>query len=365
MLGLRLTLLLWIGGTSSTQGEVISPPTIHAEAGTPVLLGCNVTTTTGDSIQQVRWLDKDRKLLLAYEERTAVRISHQLPNVRLTASHGDSSYITIARVLPEDEGCFRCIFDVFPRGSQEGSACIRVTARVHLDGNKTAVSGKPAVLSCWYDLPERVQQVLWKKTSQQGHAVTLASYAKQGHSSIEEALRTRLSLSGSLGAPQLNFQPVSIEDEACYTCEFNTYPDGTRSNTACLYVYVLPEAMVTHATSSSGDTEANCTVRSRPASNITWRIGEDNQTLESPLVSLSHETDGTTTLTSTLHLQSGVFTKRSVQCIVHHQGLDLPLAVSLNNLVNPVKVTLIWLGGVVAVLILLFLCVYLRVSSHK
>ncbi|XP_054649100.1 OX-2 membrane glycoprotein-like isoform X2 [Dunckerocampus dactyliophorus] len=365
MFGLRLTVLLWIGGTCSTQGEVVSSATLTTEAGEPVLLGCNVTTATGDSIHQVRWLDRHNKLLLAYEERAAVRISHRSPNVQLAASDKASSYISITRVLPEDEGCYRCIFDVFPKGSQEGSACIRVTARVHLHGNETAVSGKPAALSCWYSLPERVQQVLWKKTAQRGHTVTVAAFSKQGHYNIEEPLKSRLSLSRSLGNTRLGFRAVAMEDEACYTCEFNTYPDGTRSATACLYVYVLPEAKTTHATSSSGVTEANCTARSRPAANITWRVGEDNQTLESPLVSLSREEDGTTTVTSTLHLRPGVLTEMSVQCVVHHQGLEKPLTVSLNTLVSPVVVVLIWLCGVVAVLILLCLCVYLRLSSRN
>nr|XP_057908422.1 poliovirus receptor homolog isoform X2 [Doryrhamphus excisus] len=332
MFQLRLTLLLWIGGTSSTQGEVIPSSALNAEAGKPVLLGCNVTTATGDSVHQVRWLDRHNKLLLAYEERAAVRISHRSPGVQLAASNKDSSYITITRVLPEDEGCYRCIFDVFPKGSQEGSACVTVTAKVHLDGNKTALSGKPSTLSCWYSLPERVQQVLWKKTVQRGHTITVAAYSKQGHYNIQEALKSRLSLTRSLDDTRLGFQAVAIEDEACYTCEFNTYPDGTRSATACLSVYVLPEAKVTHVTSSSGVTEANCTARSRPAANITWRIGEDNQSVESSLVSLADEVDGTTTVTSTLHLQSGVLTEMSVQCIVQHQGLEKALTVSLNTL---------------------------------
>lgn len=117
-----------------------------------------------------------------------------------------------------------------------GSVCF-VPGKVRLEGNKTAVSGKPATLSCWYNLPERVHQVLWRKTAEQGDTTTVASYAKRGHRSIAEQFVGRVSLSLTLGDTQLTFQAVRTEDEACYTCEFHTYPDGTKSATACLSVY--------------------------------------------------------------------------------------------------------------------------------
>lgn len=108
---------------------------------------------------------------------------------------------------------------------------------MRLEGNKTAVSGQPATLSCWYSLPERVHQVLWRKTAEQGDTTTVASYAKQGHQSIAKQFAGRVRLSRSLGDTHLTIQPVRTEDEACYTCEFHTFPDGTKSATACLSVY--------------------------------------------------------------------------------------------------------------------------------
>lgn len=88
---------------------------------------------------------------------------------------------------------------------------------------------------------------------------------------------------------------------------------------------------MTHATSSSGVTEANCTTRSRPAAEITWNIGRNNQSLNTSLVSLYSKSDGITTVTSTLLLSSGQLIERSIQCIVHYKGLENPLYVSLNT----------------------------------
>lgn len=94
---------------------------------------------------------------------------------------------------------------------------------------------------------------------------------------------------------------------------------------------VLPKPEVTSVTSPSGVTEANCTAQSRPAAEITWNVGGDNRTLGPPISSEYPQGDGTTVVTSTLLYQSGLLSDLYVQCIVHHRGLEKPLAVSLHT----------------------------------
>lgn len=78
--------------------------------------------------------------------------------------------------------------------------------------------------------------MLWRKTAEQGDTTKVASYSK--HSlHTEEQFKGRVGLSPTLGETKLTFDAVSMEDEACYTCEFHTFPDGTRSATTCLSVY--------------------------------------------------------------------------------------------------------------------------------
>lgn len=357
---LPLCLLLLIVGTadSRTQGGVTAPAHLTAELGQPLLLSCNITTATGDTIRQVRWSNRLKKVLLAYEQSAPVRISIQEPNVQLHASHNGASYMTIKRVQVDDEGCYRCIFDVYPKGPQEGKTCVSVTGTAHMEGNKTAISGKPATLSCWYSIPERVHQVLWRKTAEQGDTAIMATYGKQGHMRITEQFVGRVSLSRNLGDTQLSIQAVTTEDEACYTCEFHAYPDGTKRATACLSVYVLPKPEVSYVTSPSGITEANCTAQSRPAAEIMWDAGGDNRTLGPAISSVYDQGDGTTIVTSTLLFQSGLLSDLSVKCTVHHQGLEKPLTVPLNTNVGPAMVILLSVCGVAAVL-LLCLCVCL------
>lgn len=93
---------------------------------------------------------------------------------------------------------------------------------------------------------------------------------------------------------------------------------------------VLPKPEVSHVTSSSGVTEANCTAQSRPAAEIMWNVGGDNRTLGPAISSAYDQGDGTTIVTSTLLFQSGLLSDLSVKCIVHHRGLERPLTVALN-----------------------------------
>ncbi|CAJ1087556.1 OX-2 membrane glycoprotein-like [Xyrichtys novacula] len=358
--GLLLCLLLWIGGTAinRTQGLVTAPSSLTVDAGRPLHLGCNITTAPGDSVRQIRWVNKNNKALLAYEQSVPVRISIQEHGVQLTTSHNDASYITIRRAGLNEEGCYRCIFDVYPTGPQEAKTCVSVTGRVRQEGNKTAVNGKSTTLSCLYSLPERVQQVLWTKTAEQGDSTTVAYRAKKGHPSVKEPFAGRVSLGGTFGDSQLTIQKVKTEDEACYTCEFHTYPEGTKSSTACLSVYVLPKPEVNHVTSSSGFTEANCTAQSRPAAEITWDVGGENKTFEPPVPTSYEQGDGTTVVTSTLFFQSAALSDVVIKCIVHHPGLEKPLTVPLNTNMGPAMVVLISVCGVAAIL-LLCLCVCL------
>lgn len=94
---------------------------------------------------------------------------------------------------------------------------------------------------------------------------------------------------------------------------------------------VLPKPEVIYVTSASGETEANCTARSRPAADITWDVGGDNRTLGPPVTSADSQGDGTTIVRSTLLFHSGLLKDVSVKCIIHHQGLRQPLTVSLNT----------------------------------
>lgn len=113
----------------------------------------------------------------------------------------------------------------------------RPPAQVTSERNKTAVSGKKASLSCSYGLPEKVKQIIWFHNPAGGPSAEVASYAKRSDPMIEPVYQGRVWLTASLSDSQLTIQPVAVQDEGCYTCQYETHSDETKSAVVCLSTY--------------------------------------------------------------------------------------------------------------------------------
>ncbi|KAJ8396404.1 hypothetical protein AAFF_G00019810 [Aldrovandia affinis] len=350
VLPLCLQLCVSLMMLSRTRGEVTAPSRLQALVDLPFTIGCNLSMSAGESLHQVRWEDGKGQTLLSYQPDKPASISSH--RVDQASSHRDTSAITIKRVELADEGLYRCLFDVYPSGQQEGRVHLSVTARVTMEGNKTAVSGNLATLSCSYGLPQKVQQVLWKKTAEQGDTSDVASFTKRAGAMVTEPFRDRISMSHALGDTRLSIKPVRTEDEGCYTCEFNTYPEGSKSAVACLTVYVLPKPEVIYRTTSPGVIEANCSALARPAAEISWNVDGNNKTLGPAMSSSFQQGDGTTLVISTLSIQAELLEDESIKCLVFHRGLDSPMSVSLNTKIGKALTILIAVTTVAAIIIL-------------
>ncbi|XP_028993459.1 OX-2 membrane glycoprotein isoform X2 [Betta splendens] len=348
--GLQVCLLLLVVGRP--QGRVTAPERLEAPVDKPFTLTCSVSRDRGETLRQVRWLDVQNQTLLTYQPGNRDSVSGQ-QHVELASSPRDSSAITIRRVGFRDEGCYTCIFDMLPSGSKQGHTCLAVTAQVIGERNKTAVSGKTVSLSCSYALPEKVQQVAWRHAAGGAAAAAdVASYARRSDPMVEPAYEGRVWLSASLSHSQITIQPVAVRDEGCYTCLYSTLPDGPKSSTVCLSTYVLPKPQVSYRTTAPGLIEANCSCVSRPPAEIVWNVERDNRTVGAPATTLLPQGDGTTLLISTLALRSELLKDVSVKCLVHHKGLESPIAVSMNTKIGTALTILISVTTVAALLVL-------------
>ncbi|KAF4118640.1 OX-2 membrane glycoprotein isoform X2 [Onychostoma macrolepis] len=363
MCGSAISLQVWVALMllSRLQGKVLAPPHLQAMTGLPFMLACNITLETGEDLKQVLWLDMTNKTILHYQPDDYDHVT-QTDGVELSqqtaGQHAYTSVITIRRVAPANEGCYQCLFDVYPTGQQRGRTCLSLTAMVEMMDNKTVVSGKPVTLSCKYILSKQVRQVLWKKTAEQGDTATVASYVKNDRPIIETPFKDRITLNPSLGQTKLSIRQAQTEDEGCYTCEFHTYPDGVKSATACLSVYVLPKPEASYFTVSKGIVEANCSAVSRPAADISWNVEGHNQTLGPAVISFYQLGDGTTMVVSSIEMQTELLDDELVKCEVRHQGLESAIYVSLNKSRN-VHVILIS-ASCVALVLLICLCICLK-----
>uniref|UniRef100_A0A672H3H4 Zgc:113337 n=1 Tax=Salarias fasciatus TaxID=181472 RepID=A0A672H3H4_SALFA len=349
--GLSLQVCLFLLMVGQPQGKVTAPERVEAPVEKPFTLTCTVSRERGESLRQVRWLDVQNQTLLTYQPGDRDSVSGQ-QHVELASSPKDTSAITIRRVGFRDEGCYTCIFDLHPSGSREGRTCLTVNSQVTSDRNKTALSGKKASLSCSYGLPEKVQQVVWRHTSPQGDATEVASFAKRSDPMIEPTYQGRVWLSASLADTQLTIQPVVIQDEGCYTCLYETYQEGVKSSVVCLSTFVLPKPQVSYKTTSPGVIEANCTSVSRPPAEIVWNVERDNRTMGPPVSTQLPQADGTTLVVSTLTVQSGLLKDVSIKCLVHHKGLESPIAVSMNTKIGTALTILISVTTVAALLVM-------------
>ncbi|XP_047671141.1 nectin-1 isoform X3 [Tachysurus fulvidraco] len=325
-----LQLCISLAIVSSINGRVMAPPRVEATLDKPFTLSCMLSKSRGEQVKQVRWLDMKNQTLISYMPGQPDSVSGQ-HHVELGEGPKDYSKVLIKRVSSRDEGCYTCIFDVYPTGSKEGQTCITVTASVVPGGNKTVVRGKQASLSCLYGLPEKVKQILWQKVAERGMIQEVASFAKRSDPLIEEKYADRVSLTHSLSDSQLTFYPVKTEDEGCYTCQFHTYPEGIKTGISCLTVFVLPKPQVSYKTTSPGVIEANCTAVARPKAEIVWNVEGDNRTLGAPVSTVTQQDDGTTLVISTLMVQASLLKDISVKCLVHHKGLESAIAVSMNT----------------------------------
>ncbi|XP_068614437.1 OX-2 membrane glycoprotein-like [Brachionichthys hirsutus] len=336
--------------TVQLQCRVTAPARLEAPVEKPFTLTCSVSRDRGESLRQVRWLDVHNQTLLTHQPGLKGSVSGQ-QHVELASSPKDSSAITIRRVGFRDEGCYTCIFDMHPPGSKQGQTCLAVTSQVTGGSNVTAVRGKKALLSCSFGLPEKVQQILWRHSSARGDSTEVASFAKRSDAMIEPPYQGRVWLSASLSDSQLAIQPVAIQDEGCYTCLY-TLPDREKSARVCLTIYVLPKPQVSYKTTSPGVIEANCTSASRPPAEIVWNVERDNRTLGPPVTTHLPQDDGTTLVISTLSVQSGLLKDVSVKCLVHHKGLESPIAVSMNTKIGTALTILISVTTVAALLVM-------------
>lgn len=116
-----------------------------------------------------------------------------------------------------------------------------------------------------------------------------------------------------------------------FLCKYVLVLCDTSTSCLCLFYPVLPKPQVSYKTTSPGVIEANCTSVSRPPAEIVWNVERDNRTVGPPVTTQLPQGDGTTLVISTLTVQSGLLKDVSVKCLVHHKGLESPIAVSMNT----------------------------------
>ncbi|XP_028427216.1 OX-2 membrane glycoprotein-like [Perca flavescens] len=177
-----------------------------------------------------------------------------------------------------------CALGVFHKG---------LTSVIETQQTVMAAVGEEAQLNCQLMQSKDVQQVTWQKLLPEGEK-NLATYSKYFGQKVNAGFEEKVEFKcAGLQNSSIVIRKVTEQDEGCYLCLFNTYPEGALTATTCLLLYELHEPIL-HVGESISPEEAvvSCSATGRPAPTVRLTVPHHNS-------SSVTNTNGTVTVTTT------------------------------------------------------------------
>ncbi|KAK2856097.1 hypothetical protein Q5P01_004832 [Channa striata] len=152
------------------------------------------------------------------------------------------------------------------------------------DGAKTVIQtqqtvlaavGEEARLSCCLVQPKDVLQVTWQVILPDEEK-NFGTYNKYFGQRVTSDFRDKVDIkSAGLQNSSVVIKKVTEQDEGCYRCLFNTYPEGALSATTCLKLYELHEPVLhVRESDSPGKLVVSCSATGRPAPTVTLSVSQ-------------------------------------------------------------------------------------------
>uniref|UniRef100_A0A674G7F7 OX-2 membrane glycoprotein-like n=1 Tax=Taeniopygia guttata TaxID=59729 RepID=A0A674G7F7_TAEGU len=117
-----------------------------------------------------------------------------------------------------------------------------------------------------------VIQVTWQKETA-GAEDNIATYSTINGQKIAKAYVSHVSFAHSeLQASAISLHGVTLQDEGCYKCIFNTFPSGAVTGRMCLKVYGKLIPNPDKAEDSEKMVGMSCSATGKPAPKITWHL---------------------------------------------------------------------------------------------
>ncbi|XP_040108514.1 poliovirus receptor [Oryx dammah] len=219
---------------------------------------------------------------------------------------------------------------------EAGTKIITVLAPVQVSG----FLGETATLPCkLHPLEDNVTvtQVTWTKQSQAEPARSVAVYHPTQGPSFHKSSRLEFLAAKSgekLWDASLAIRELRVEDEANYTCQFATFPNGDKSAQTQLRVLARPQNKIETLDiplSPNPVPVARCiSTGGHPPARISWSSDEKTNTTQVPGPLL-----GTVTVISLLILTpSSQMDGRNVTCRVEHESFEEPVVLRMTLAVS-------------------------------
>ncbi|XP_041834265.1 OX-2 membrane glycoprotein-like isoform X2 [Melanotaenia boesemani] len=150
------------------------------------------------------------------------------------------------------------------------------TSHVTGSGSSIAQFGGDAYYRCKFAAQTGVLQVTWQRLFKDESLDNLATYSKRFGPEVNMPYTGKVIFTeASLNSTAITLRNVTWEDESCYVCSFNVYPDGSKRKQICLTVEGISKVNTNHTLIDSpleeeGKHAFSCSATGKPAPTITW-----------------------------------------------------------------------------------------------
>ncbi|NWQ81790.1 OX2G protein, partial [Columbina picui] len=200
-------------------------------------------------------------------------------------------------------------------------------------------AGGNVTFSCQFVTKEDVLQVTWQKETD-GVEDNIATYSTMNGQKIAKGYVGHVSFAHSeLQTSAISLHGVTLQDEGCYKCIFNTFPSGAVTGRMCLKVYVISKPQVEAKLIPNPDKAENsekvvgisCSATGKPPPKITWHLPSILQQKPTEYrVILSNQT--VTVISNFTYTHSKILQEHPIACVIQHPSLNVTLVLPLDSL---------------------------------
>uniref|UniRef100_A0A4W6F4Z6 Ig-like domain-containing protein n=1 Tax=Lates calcarifer TaxID=8187 RepID=A0A4W6F4Z6_LATCA len=190
-----------------------------------------------------------------------------------------------------------------------------LTALIQTQQTVVAAVGEEAHLTCQLTQAKDVLQVTWQKVLPEGE-INFATYNNFFGQNVNPNFTDRVEIKdGELQNSSIVIRKLMEQDEGCYLCLFNCYPDGALTGRTCLQLYELHEPILhVRESDSAEESVVSCSATGRPAPTVTLTVTQPH--LSDHNTGRVNNTNGTVTVTTTAELARSRDNSAQVGCAV-------------------------------------------------
>ncbi|XP_009947423.1 PREDICTED: OX-2 membrane glycoprotein-like [Leptosomus discolor] len=200
-------------------------------------------------------------------------------------------------------------------------------------------AGGNVTFSCQLVTKEDVLQVTWQKETD-GAEDNIATYSTMNGQKIAKGYLGHVSFAHSeLQVSAISLGGVTLQDEGCYKCIFNTFPSGAVTGRMCLKVYAISDPkveakLIPHPEKAEGSEKVvgmSCSATGKPAPKISWRLPSILQQKPREYhVKLGNQT--VTVISNFTHTHSKILQEYPIACVIQHPSLNVTLVLPTDSL---------------------------------